>query len=97
MRLDSSIARVAGSFQVFVRKWLRLRVILSDSITVPAAASKSSSAAAAIVGNATARASARKLHDATRSAVPLDATSEARSVLATMLADSTAGGFADAG
>ena len=96
MRLASSIARVAGSFQVFVRRCLRPRGIPSDCFSAPAAVSRSSSVAAAIEGNATAHATAPKPLAGTRSAVPLGATNEARSALATTPEGNGAGDFGDA-
>ena len=97
MRLAGSIARVADSFQAFVRKWLRRRSALPDSSTVSAAVSRWWSAAVVIVANGTALRSVLGPLAATRSGVRLDAISGANSAPAITPADSAATGGADAG
>ena len=97
MRLAGSIARVADSFQAFVRKWLRQRNVLLDSFTVPAAASRLWSAAAATVASAIVHRSALEPPVATRSDVRLDATNAADLAPGITLAASAATGCVDAG
>ncbi len=97
MRLAGSIARVADSFQVFVRKWLRRRSALPDSSTVSAAASRWWSAVVAIVASGTALQSVLGPLATSRSGARLDAISGANSALAITPADSAATGGADVG